>query len=62
VHVKKVDVEKEPRYAREMQDKLRKAGKQGASIPVIDVGGIILQGYSRGALDAALAKLRRGNL
>lgn len=59
VKVKQVDVEKEPRYAREMQDKLRRAGMGGGSIPIIDVAGQILQGFSPGALDRAIAKLKR---
>jgi glutaredoxin len=59
VSVVEHDVEKQPRYAREMQQKLHGAGQRGGSIPVIDIGGIILQGYNRSALDGAIARLRR---
>lgn len=54
------DIEKEPRYAKEMQRKLRGAGMGGGSIPVIDVGGVILQGFSRRALDRAIVTAKRG--
>ncbi len=54
------DIEKEPRYAKEMQRKLRGAGMGGGSIPVIDVAGVILQGFSRRALDRAIASAKRG--
>jgi glutaredoxin len=54
VKVVEHDIEKTPRYAKEMQAKLKRAGKRGGSIPVIDVGGIILQGFSRGALSRAV--------
>lgn len=54
------DIEREPRYAKEMQRKLRRAGMGGGSIPVIDVGGVILQGFSRRALDRAILTAKRG--
>lgn len=54
------DIEREPRYAKEMQRKLRSAGMSGGSIPVIDVGGTILQGFSRRALDRAIVTAKRG--
>jgi len=56
VRVTEHDIEKEPRRAREMQKKLRDAGMTGGSIPVIDVGGVVLRGFSPGRLDRALAK------
>ena len=42
----------------EMQGKLQRAGLGGASIPVIDVMGQILIGYSPRALDRALESAR----
>jgi len=56
VRVTEYDIEKQPRRAREMQNKLRDAGMTGGSIPVIDVGGIVMRGFSPGRLDRALAK------
>jgi glutaredoxin len=60
VRVVEHDVEEEPRYAREMQQKLASAGIGGGTIPVIDVGGVVLQGYSPGALDRAIRRARSG--
>lgn len=48
------DIEDDPAAAAEMQKKLQKAGIRGGSIPVIDVRGKILVGFSPGAVDAAL--------
>ena len=53
------DIEKEPRYASEMQKKLRDAGMGGGSIPVLDVGGTILRGFSPGAIDRAIAQAHK---
>ena len=50
------DIEKQPRARAEMQRKLQAIGRAGGSIPVIDVAGQILVGYSRGSLDAAIRK------
>jgi glutaredoxin len=50
------DVDESPAAAAEMRQKLEKSGQRGGSIPVIDVRGQILVGYSRGELDRALAK------
>jgi glutaredoxin len=50
------DIEKEESAAAEMQKKLARAGMHGGSIPVIDVGGKLLVGYSESALDSALAQ------
>jgi len=60
VRVVEYDVEKEPKYAQEMQQKLARAGKGGGTIPVIDVGGVVLQGYSPGALERAIKTARSG--
>jgi glutaredoxin len=54
VRVVEYDIEREPERATEMQRKLREAGKRGGTIPIIDVGGVILVGFSPGALDRAL--------
>jgi glutaredoxin len=50
------DIEKDRDAAREMQAKLAKAGRSGGSIPVIDVHGKILVGFSPSAMDAALGQ------
>lgn len=55
------DIEESPEAAREMRDKLNKVGEPSGSIPVIDVRGQILIGFSRGALDQALAKASKPN-
>jgi glutaredoxin len=56
------DVEQSREAAREMQEKLEKSGRRGGSIPVIDVRGQILVGYSRGELDRAIAKAGAGTV
>jgi glutaredoxin len=48
------DIEASEAAQAEMQQKLARVGKGGASIPVIDVMGQILVGYSPGALDGAI--------
>lgn len=52
----KKDIEEDPRAHAEMTAKLRRAGQSGSSIPVLDVGGTILVGFSEGAINAALAR------
>ncbi|WP_437935486.1 glutaredoxin domain-containing protein [Sorangium sp. So ce341] len=54
------DIEEDPAAAAEMQDKLAKSHQRGGSIPIIDVRGQILVGYSPHALDQALARAARG--
>ncbi|RLB60031.1 MAG: hypothetical protein DRI90_14690 [Deltaproteobacteria bacterium] len=54
------NVDKQPARNKEMLGKLKRAGKRHGSIPVIDVGGIILQGYSQAALARAIKKATRG--
>ncbi len=54
------DVEQMPGAAAEMQQKLARIGRHGGSIPVIDVHGQILVGFSAAALDAALLRLPAG--
>jgi len=50
------DIEKDPQAAREMQGKLRAAGMRAGSIPVIDVRGKVMVGFSPGAIDEALGR------
>jgi glutaredoxin len=59
VKVHYYDIEKEPARGREMQRKLRAAGKRGGTIPVIDINGIIMKGFSARAVNAALKKAGR---
>ena len=59
VTVTEHDIDKHPRYAAEMKKKLRRVGRGGGSIPVIDIAGTILQGYSPRAIDRAIAKARK---
>lgn len=54
------DIEESPGAASEMRQKLERSGQHGGSIPVIDVNGQILVGYSSGALDRALARAKTG--
>ena len=56
------DIDETPGAAAEMRDKLTRAGRHGGSIPVIDVRGQILVGYSPHSLDAALAKAGAGTM
>jgi glutaredoxin len=48
------DVEKDPAASREMQDKLARSGQHAGSIPVIDVRGRIMVGFSARDIDSAL--------
>jgi glutaredoxin len=59
VKVVEHDIEEQPRYAKEMHRKLRSVGMSGGSIPVIDVGGVILRGYNPRALDRAIAEAQK---
>lgn len=58
VHVVKKDIEEDDAAREEMTAKLLRIGSLESSIPVIDVGGQVLVGYSPSALDAAVAKAR----
>ncbi|MEZ4229647.1 MAG: glutaredoxin domain-containing protein [Polyangiaceae bacterium] len=53
------DIERDPGAAREMQQKLAKAGLGAGSIPVIDLGGRLFKGFSPSALDRAIGNLRK---
>lgn len=57
--VVKKDIEEDPAAAREMQGVLKSAGLSGSSIPVLNVGGTILRGFSAKAIDAALARAKK---
>lgn len=54
VSVVKKDIDESDAAAAEMKRKLERAGLHGASIPVIDVMGQILVGFSPSALDRAI--------
>ena len=58
VNVVKKDIEENEAAAGEMKRKLERAGMGGASIPVIDIMGRILIGFSPSALDRALEAAR----
>ncbi len=59
VQVVHKDIERDPGAAKEMQAKLAKAGLGAGSIPVIDIGGRLLKGFSPSALDRAISTLRK---
>jgi glutaredoxin len=50
------DVEKDPSAAREMQQKLAKNGLRSGSIPVIDVRGKVMVGFSAPEIEGALGQ------
>ncbi len=50
------DIEEDPVAAREMKDKLAKNGLPRGSIPVIDVRGKVMVGFSPESMDEALGK------
>jgi glutaredoxin len=58
VKVTMKDIEKVDGAEEEMRAKLARAGRKGGSIPIIDVMGTILVGYSEGALKAAVERAR----
>jgi glutaredoxin len=58
VNVVKKDIEENEAAASEMKRKLDRAGMGGASIPVIDIMGRIMIGFSPSALDRALEAAR----
>lgn len=57
--VVKKDIEEDPAAAAEMREKLKRAGLGGSSIPILDVGGTILKGFSEGAVDSALKRIKK---
>jgi glutaredoxin len=50
------DVDHDPGAAKELHEKAAAAGISGSGVPVIDVGGTMLQGFSASAIEAALKK------
>ena len=52
------DIDENPVAAAEMRQKLARAGRSGSSIPVIDLMGQILVGFSPMALDQAIEAAR----
>jgi glutaredoxin len=52
------DIEADPSAEREMSAKLAKAGLRGSGIPVMDVKGQVMVGFSAPKLEAALASTR----
>jgi glutaredoxin len=54
------DIETTPGAQAEMSEKLARVGRRGGSIPVIDVRGQIMVGFSPGAMDQALARSAAG--
>ncbi len=50
------DVEKDPGAASEMERKLAQNGLRGGSIPIIDVRGKVMVGFSAEAIDSALGQ------
>lgn len=60
VRVVKKDIEEDPQAHAEMRAKLEKSGQRGGSIPVLDVRGQILVGWSPSAVERALAKASSG--
>jgi glutaredoxin len=56
------DIEASPDAHAEMARKLQKAGRRGSSIPVIDVAGQILVGFSAPALEKALESASGGTM
>lgn len=60
VDVEKKDIEESRAAQAEMQQKLAKAGRGGASIPVIDVAGQLFVGFEARSLSAAVEQARKG--
>ncbi len=50
------DVEKDPGAEQEMEQKLARNGLRGGSIPIIDVRGKVMVGFSAEAIDSALGQ------
>lgn len=62
VQVVEKNVEKSEAAQSEMRSKLAKSGQHGGSIPVIDVRGQIVVGFSESALDRAIRKALGGTM
>jgi glutaredoxin len=59
VHVVMKDIDNSDAARAEMQKKLDRAGMGGAQIPIIDMMGQLLVGYSPAALDRAISTARK---
>lgn len=59
VNVTKKDIEESRAARAEMNEKLAEAGRMGASIPVLDVGGKVLIGFSRPTVKQAVIAARK---
>jgi glutaredoxin len=59
VDVTKKDIEKSRAARAEMNERLASAGRMGASIPVLDIGGKVIVGFSRGAVLQAVEAARK---
>lgn len=62
VTVVEKNVDESPAAQAEMRAKLEKAGQRGGSIPVIDVRGQIVVGFSTSSLDRAIARAAGGTV
>jgi glutaredoxin len=62
VQVVEKNVEKSEAAQSEMRSKLAKSGQHGGSIPVIDVRGQIVIGFSQSSLDRAIARALGGTM
>ncbi|MCA9602372.1 MAG: glutaredoxin family protein, partial [Myxococcales bacterium] len=56
VEVVEKDVERDPAAAREMSAKVSAHGLKPGAVPVIDIDGEVMQGFSRPRLDAILTR------
>jgi glutaredoxin len=56
VRVVMKDIEESQAAHGEMREKLERTGQRGGSIPILDIGGQILVGFSPRSVDRALAK------
>jgi glutaredoxin len=55
------DIDRDPGSRQEMLRKLGPRGRSDAPIPVIDLAGRVLVGFSAAAIDDAIAAARRGS-
>jgi len=60
VKVIEYDIERDRKRGVEMRKKLRSIGRPSGSIPVIDLAGTIIVGFSPRTIDRTIAKLKKG--
>ncbi len=53
------DIEKDPAAAAELSRKAKRSGMRLGGVPVLDIGGELLEGFDAAAVDRALAQARR---